>query len=253
MGTIKERIVYMSSIEFTLWYYGDALYKNRSFYELIEKQKDLELTYFYGPQDKVEITDDRIIDKKKVNEMFCEAEAFYPGISIVMGGKNLEIMMCDSCLCEAQYYGTVHFNVLSFEAKSPILKKKILATHMLEDIFFQAIEIYKPIYGIFDDSDIIYDLMESEEMYKPNEYIQNLFWGNYYGKEYCNCKGIKSLITSDLSISTKLQSGYFVKLSETCDDCCSLEVSKKRKKLIKYIISPISKHHINKFKMIDKY
>ncbi len=240
----------MSSIEFTLWYYGDALQKNRGFYELINKYECFELNYFYGPQDEVEITNERIIDMEKVGEMFYEAEAFYPGISIVMGGKNLEVMMCVSCLCESQCYGTVHFNVVSFEVKEAVLKKNLITAQMLEEIFFEAIDIYKPIYGIFDNSDIIYDLMESEEMYKPSEYIQSLFWGNYYGKEYCNCKGIKSLITSDLCISIKLKSGNFVKLSESCDDCNSIVVNERRKKLMKHIISPISKRHLNRFKII---
>lgn len=242
----------MSTIEFTLWYYGNPLQKNRSFYEMIKKYQCFEFNYFYGPQDKTETKNEIIIDKTKVDEMFCEAETLYPGVSIVIGGKNLKIMMCVSYLCEPQYYGTVHFNVVSFEVEESVLQKNLVTTQMLEDIFFEAVNIYKPIYGVFDNSDIIYDLMESEEMYKPSEYIQCLFWGNYYGREYCGCKGIKNLITSDSCISIKLKSGYFVKLSESCDDCKSLIVNEKRKKLTKCIVSPLSKRHINKFKLIDK-
>lgn len=242
----------MSSFDFTLWYYGDALQKNRRFYELIKEYRCFELSYFYGPQDKDEKTHEKFTDMKKIDEMFYEAETFYPGISIVMGGNSLEVMMCVSCSCGSQCYGTVNFNVVSLEIKEAILNKKNISSQTLENIFVKIVDIYDPIYGIFDNSDIIFDLMESEETYKPNEYIQSLFWGNYYGKEYCTCKGIKKLISSDLCISNKLKSGYFIKLSEFCDDYNSCVVNEKRNKLIKYIVSPVSKRHLNKFKLIDK-
>lgn len=229
-----------------LWYYGDALEKNRRFYELIKEYSFFNPNYFYGPQDQEEISHDRLISAGEVDKLFFDSEKYFPEISIIFGGRSFEVMLSLSTLQDPKYYGSVHFNVISLQLDRSLLKK-MLSCENIETMFLKLVEIYDPIYGLLDDLDIEFDLMKSEEMYKPNEYIQSLFWGNYYGKEYCKCKGVKSLITSERCISIKLHDGYFVKLSENCDELNSPVVNERREKLMKYIVSPISKHHLNRF------
>lgn len=235
------------TFEFSLWYYGEAWQKSKQFYELLKEYPGLELNFFYGPEDKTERRTERILSVEKIDEMFYKSEAFFPGLSMAMGGKNIRILMYASSFCEPEYYGTCHFNVLSFTIKESAIKKNVISSQTLEKIFLQAIDIYNPIYGFLDDSDKADSLMESEESYKPHEYIQCLFWGNYYGKEYCSCKGIKKVVAADECISAELRNGCFVKLSEKCTDYNSPFVNKRRKKLKEHIIQPLTKRHINKF------
>lgn len=239
----------MSSYEITLWYYGNPLEKNRRFYQMLKEYSFFKPNYFYGPQDQEEFFNERFVKEEEVDKLFYESEKYYPEISISLGGKYFKVMLSLAILQDHKYYGSIHYNLISLEIDS-VLLKNMLSCADIETIFFKLIEIYEPIFAVLDDSDTMFDLMESEEAYKPNEYIQRVFWGNYYGNEYCNCKGVKKLIASEDCISTKLCDGYFVKLSENCNEYNFPTVNARRKRLMKYIRSPISRSYLNKFNVI---
>ena len=236
----------MASYNITLWYYGNAMEKNRRFYELLKEYTFFKPNYFHGPQEQDETLHEITIGEEDVDKLFYESEKYFPEISIIFGGKNFEAMLSLSIFQEPKYFGSVYFNVVSLQINK-IAHNKMLSCKDIEKIFFKLIKIYDPIYGLLDDDDKAFDLMETEDSYRPNEYIQSLFWGNYYGKGYCNCKGVKSLIASDFCESIKMDDGYFVKLSENCDEYNSSLVNQRRKKLFKYIISPITKRYLNRF------
>lgn len=231
-----------STIDLTLWFFKKPARFNE-LYNILKEFSFFNPSHFDGPfDDEDSYKKPKKYSSEEVEIMFHETYKKVPDAVVTFGSDDFSIMIV---IFEER------FSTIIVSASYAALKKYD-AFKEYELLFIKLIDLFEPFYGTIDElynSSIILQ-SANEETYKPNEYVQALYWGNYFGKEYSSCENIKKIIENDLCISQKVNQGWFVKFSEDCPSCLDKSVEVNRHKLNKYIRSKFSRTFYNFFKDI---
>ena len=227
----------MDKLTLSVWYKG---YKDlRVLYELLEKYSFFKPKEIYIDEDTDTSLKIRKLNESKIKELFYEACKNGNGSCITIGGHCFSLLL-------APTINIGDFYIASLDISPEILKNDYTE---IEKIFKEFVCATQAFYGmvdsIYNSGDLFDD--ENEDAYKPDEYIQTLFWGNYFGKAYASNLYVLKIIKLGNCIAERVEDGWFVKLSEDVSGVSSEEVKKKRKKLRKYIKS-ITGCHLIRYK-----
>ena len=228
-----------STIDLTLWFFKKPARFN-DLYNILKEFSFFHPSYFDGPFDAEDsYKKTKKYSSEEVEMMFYESYKKVPDAVVTFGSDDFSIMIMIS---------EERFSTIIISASYAALKKHD-AFKEYELLFIKLIDLFDPFYGIIDElynSSIILQRAK-EETYKPNEYVQALYWGNYFGKEYSSCEKIKKIIENDLCISQRVNQGWFVKFGEDCSGCLDKLVQVNRQKLNKYICSKFLRTFYNCF------
>lgn len=227
----------MDKLTFSVWYNG-----NKNLCKLYDLFKDCK---FFNPKEIfVNETNDNsfkkhIMSENEISKIFYETFNNGDDSCVTIGGYGFVITICPT-ICLG------NFHIISFDISPKALKGDY---DSFEKLFKETVEITDAFYGLIDsisNSGDIFD-EEKEDVYKPNEYIQAMFLGNYFGGNYTNHPNVKKIVESDYCISEKIGDGWFVKLSDDISGFASEEVKRNRKKLRKYV-KTITGYHFIRYK-----
>ena len=127
------------------------------------------------------------------------------------------------------------WNVLTVKSTyGRLQEKKIYDDYM--SCVLELIEVLQPFYATIDDvSNYAYLLRKAKEPHFIPDKIQCIYWGNYFGKQYCD-KYKEDYIANIPAYSVKkIGDGVFFTLSESIFDFNSPETKAMRRKLKKYL------------------
>lgn len=222
----------MDKYSFALWYNGK---KDLSkLYDLFEKQEFLKPKEMYIDEICDNTTRTGITDAKEIKKKFYEVFKKNTFSCITVSGYGFSLMIASTILVG-------DFYMISLDVSTKILKDD---SRIIEKLFITVAEFIGAFYGFVDtvnNSGNIFD-SENENTYRPNEYIQALFWGNYFGPGYSNHPNVLKMVESKNCTSEKVGKGWFIKLDDNLFEYASEKTLKNRKKLRKYIKS-ISGHY----------
>lgn len=223
----------MDELKFSLWYEG---HKNLSeLYNILEKY------VFFKPKEMyVNETNDspnyrNKMESDKIKKWFYEVCDQKDSV-ITIGGWGFMLLI-------ARTVTIGDFHLISFNISPRALKKDY---ESFEKLFKEVVELTGAFYGVIDSINNRFDIFEEEkeDTYKPNEYVQALFWGNYFGGSYASHPNVLKIVKSNDCIAEQLENGWFVKFSDSCSEYASEKVKRNRKKLRKYIKSITGNHYI---------
>ena len=129
----------------------------------------------------------------------------------------------------------IPWNVLSIDSTYGRLREKSTYEAYMS-CALELIQKLNPFYAKIDDVDNCVGLMDKarEKHFVPNK-IQCIYWGNYFGKQYCD-KFKEDYIANIPAYSVKkIGDGVFFTLSESIFDFNSPETKAMRRKLKKYL------------------
>lgn len=224
----------MDKLKFTVWYDG---YKNLyQLYNLLEKYK------FFKPKEMyIDETNDspyyiNKMESSEIKKRFYDIFENKSGRCITIGGYGFSLLL-------APTINIGDFYIISFDISPKVLKNDYAS---FESLFKEIIELTGAFYGKLDSIENGGNIMdaEKEDTYKPDEYVQALFWGNYFGGNYAIHPNVLKIVKSNDCIAEQLENGWFVKLSDSISGYASEEVKQNRKKLRKYIKSITGNHYI---------
>lgn len=100
----------------------------------------------------------------------------------------------------------------------------------------ELIRLVKPFHAGIDDVSNWNALMEkvNEDCYTP-KYIQQIFWGNYFGETHCAKYGMKELLSLPADSLEVINGGVLFFLTGNIFDFASKECDLKRKTVKKYL------------------
>lgn len=223
----------MDKLTFSVWYDG---YKNlSSLYDLFEKYD------FFKPKEMyVNETNDspnytNKMDAPEIKKWFYEVCKKSNSV-ITIGGYGFMLLI-------APTINIGDFYIVSFDISPRALKKDY---ESFEKLFKEVVELTGAFYGMIDSINNSGDIFEEEkeDTYKPDEYVQALFWGNYFGGSYATHPNVLKMVKSNDCIAEQLENGWFVKLSDSCSEYASEKIKCNRKKLRKYVKSLTGYHYI---------
>lgn len=229
----------MDEICLTLWF----LEKPTDVDSLYESFKNLS---FFNPNEFYVNADESVKEKRIIKEeielLFKKYYKLEPPLCISLGNRNFRIditipIQNNDCV----------FKFSNFEC---CVKMNLFRNNEdyfeLEKFFKQMILLFKAKYGIVDSISNSSRVMResNEDIYVPEKYVQNLFWGNFFGKGYVHNQHLMKVINNHFIISEKVGDGYFVKLSDYVSGFSSEEVNYKRRKLRKDVKSITGYHYI---------
>ena len=121
------------------------------------------------------------------------------------------------------------WNVFSLDLARDRLQNHNLCQRYLSCII-ELIRVINPFYAKVDDvSNAVHLLEQAHEPYFKPDYIQQIFWGNYFGKDYCFHYGKERLMDIVTPCVKVINDGVFFSLTPNIIDFQSKECEKKRK------------------------
>lgn len=209
----------MDKFKFTLWYSGR---KNLcQIYNLLEKYR------FFKPREiYIDETDDSPYTKNKMNADEIK-KRFYDTFNN-NSGNCITVSGYGFLLLSAPTIKLGDFYVLSLTVSPKVLKNEY---EDFENLFKKSAEIIGAFYGIIDTIDNAGEILEEEheDVYSPDEYIQALFWGNYFGGCYATHSNVLKMIKSNYCITERVGDSWFVKLSDCMSEYASEKVKRNQK------------------------
>ena len=122
-----------------------------------------------------------------------------------------------------------YWNVFSLDLARDRLQNHNLCQRYLACII-ELIRVINPFYAKVDDvSNAVHLLEQAHEPYFKPDYIQQIFWGNYFGKDYCFHYGKERLMDIVTPCVKVINDGVFFSLTPNIIDFQSKECEKKRK------------------------
>ena len=127
------------------------------------------------------------------------------------------------------------WNVLSIDSTYGRLRNPEAYDNYLKCIK-EIIGILKPFYASIDDvSNSIYLMKKAHESHFKPEYIQQIYWGNYFGEGHCNRYGMEKILHIPARQIEKINGGVLFTLTDRIFSYNSGECIKARKAVQKYL------------------
>ncbi|MDD6260105.1 MAG: hypothetical protein PUA74_03315 [Clostridiales bacterium] len=122
---------------------------------------------------------------------------------------------------------TIPWNIFSLYSTYGLLKESEFYENYFNCIF-DLIAALKPFFAAVDDVDNRVRLMSKEEHFVPDR-IQQIYWGNYWGKNFCEKYGIDE--TEDIPTQNvrKIGDGFWFSLTDSAFEFNATECKIKRK------------------------
>lgn len=230
-------------ISATLWYYDDDhnYETGEKIFKALEKHSFFQPTLFYAEK----ITKNR---QEKYNSE--SKEKYYKAFT----DKSILGVTFTNCNSHKQstYWG-VDFtfapnkeilgfepvvrprNLISIEATLDMFKNEAFMDEFMDTVK-ELICIVDPFYGMIDTTSNANRLLDevNEECYKPHEYIQTIFGGNYFGKKYCDLYGREKVMDVPLQSKEAINNGILFMLSNNCLDFAGNSLDIKRNQIMDY-------------------
>lgn len=128
------------------------------------------------------------------------------------------------------------WNIISFSATHDWMKTSDNRENFI-NCFLEIIEVIKPIYGIIDDVDNKVGLLQKAGFSCVRlDTIQQIYWGNYWGKQYCEAINLdeEKMKQFPIANSETVGEGVFFSLTDNPLDYDTMESKRKRKEIKKY-------------------
>ena len=98
----------------------------------------------------------------------------------------------------------------------------------------ELIDIIHPFYASIEDQGNWVQLMHNKHRFTPGK-VRELFWGNYWGYDYCNKFGMEQILNIPSDNIYKVSDGVFFTLTDHITSCYSRKANKKRKEIKRYL------------------
>lgn len=98
------------------------------------------------------------------------------------------------------------------------------------------ISLIRPFYAKIDDvSNSVILLDEAkEECFKP-DYVQQIYWGNYWGPDHCATYGMDNILQCPVATVEKISDGVYFTLTDSVFDATSRRCNKQREKIKRFL------------------
>ncbi|MDO5291389.1 MAG: hypothetical protein Q4F05_01440 [bacterium] len=231
-------------ISASLWYYDDeyTYETGKKILNVLEKQMFFQPTLFYAEK----------LTKNKLEKYTIESkEKYYKAFT----DKNIQgIVFADPDPSSRTPYWSVDFtfppskeflgfepvihpkNLIILQANLEMFKDEVFMDEFMDTVR-ALIGIVAPFYGIIDSSKNESRLLEeaNEEYFKPDEYIQTIFGGNYFGKKYCDLYGHEKVLDVPVENKESINGGILFMLSSNLLKFADDTTDAKRRKVMQYL------------------
>ena len=231
-------------IDATIWYFDDAYSEQTAEQILLLLEK-----YGFFPPIKINLgkyTKNRFLNyKEEMRTQFVEACSTGRELSIGAatgdGRKIKEYWTFNWCFTYEKCHKDLPkpkfkaWNTLSLHITYGLARDNTVYENFL-NFFREAVKVLKPFYANIDDISNGVELLHAaqEETFTPN-YVQQVYWGNYFGKEHCEHFGMDKLMAMPAHHIEQVGEGVFFTLCENALDFASLECQLRRTLLWKYL------------------
>ena len=141
----------------------------------------------------------------------------------------------DKCRPEHNESKRKFWNIMSMELSHALIENEAVYANFL-GFFKEAVEELKPFIAHIEDIHNHLRLKKNagEGGFKPS-YIQQVYWGNYLGAEYCKLYGEDKLMGIPAHSIERIGDGVFFTLSEEALDFDSAECNSRRSLIWDYL------------------
>lgn len=147
----------------------------------------------------------------------------HASLSVTLGirktvGKMVE---CDS------------FNVISLGIETDLLIESPALQRLYLDSIKSMIEQFDPVFAAVDDIAVASDMLRraGELTCYALDRIQTVYWGNYFGKEYCNAYGVDKLLSIPCFLSKPLANGVWLQINDSLCKTSWESTSEERRRI----------------------
>lgn len=142
------------------------------------------------------------------------------------------------------------FNYLVIESSYERLEITDIQDSYIE-LFCNLADVFEAFYGRIEDISTAISVMDrTKERCFSDEYLQSIYWGNYFGKKICEDLGQEKLERLPVAHKEFTEAGFFFTLTDDIKDSATFPDWRLRKKVYKQL-APSRKCRLSDFKCID--